>query len=49
MVYSYDKIITLLLKHGMSHDDAVEFFEFNIGGMWAGENTPIVMYDINSL
>lgn len=38
--YSYWKIIDELRKE-MSYDDAVEFFEFNIGGAWMGENSPV--------
>lgn len=38
--YSYSKIIDELRRE-MSYDEAVEFFEFNIGGAWMGENTPV--------
>jgi hypothetical protein len=40
-VYDYEKCIRILIERdGMSYEDAVEFFEFNTVGAWAGENTP---------
>lgn len=42
-IYSYSKIIDIL-KRDMSHEDAVEYFEFNIAGAWVGESTPMVLY-----
>jgi len=38
--YSYRKIIERLCRD-MSYDDAVDFFEFNIGGAWFGDNSPV--------
>lgn len=41
VVYDLDKVIeTLITRDGMSYEDAVEFFEFNIVGAWVGEATP---------
>ena len=28
-------------RDGMSDEEAVEYFEFNVTGAWVGENTPI--------
>lgn len=39
--YDYDKIIQTLVDGGCSHEEAVEFFDFNIIGAWMGENTPV--------
>jgi hypothetical protein len=40
--YSVEKIIDILvLRDGMSYDDAREYFEFNILDAWVGENTPV--------
>lgn len=47
-VYDYDKIIKILCRE-MSHADAVEFFEFNIGGAWFGEGTPLTCRSIRRL
>jgi len=39
-LYDYDVVIENLKTDGMSYEEAVEFFEFNIGGAWLGEYTP---------
>lgn len=38
--YDYRKIIRKLINDNMTYEEAVEFFEFNILGTYAGENTP---------
>jgi hypothetical protein len=41
-VYSIDKILEVLVDHeGMTPDDAVEWFGFNIEGAYLGPSTPI--------
>ena len=42
-VYDTEKIIDILVKQGMSHEEAVEYFDFNIVGAWMGDQTPIFM------
>jgi len=43
-VYNVDRCIEILQsRDGMSEEDAVEFFEFNVVGSWVGPNTPIFM------
>jgi hypothetical protein len=43
-VYSEDKIHQIHMERdGMSEDDAIEFFEYNIAGAWLGEGTPIIV------
>ena len=44
IVYSYSKIIANLEKD-MNHEEAEEFFEFNIRGAYLGDGTPIIMQD----
>jgi len=39
--YSRRKCIEILAAQGMSHDEAEEYFEFNVVGAWMGENTPV--------
>lgn len=42
VAYDVDKIIAILMKdHGMSEEDANEFYEFNIAGAWVGDDTPV--------
>lgn len=40
LVYDYNKVIENLVNDGMTHEEASEFFEFNIIGAWVGEGTP---------
>lgn len=44
-VYDIDKVIEILMEeNGMNHEEALEFFYFNIQGAWMGEGTPIFLY-----
>jgi hypothetical protein len=44
VVYDVSKVIVILMQRdSMSHDEAMEFFEFNMEGAWVGEMTPIWM------
>lgn len=40
VVYDRDKVLEKLTSDGMSHEEAEEFFEFNIVGAYVGESTP---------
>lgn len=40
-VYDIDKCIEHFISEGMSHEEAVEYFEFNVVGAWMGEHTPL--------
>ena len=40
-VYDRGICINLLKRQGMTHGDAVDYFEYNIAGSYMGENTPI--------
>jgi len=46
-VYSYVKFIeSYIERDGMSEEEAVEFYDYNIGGGWyLGEHQPIVIDD----
>lgn len=44
--YSVSKCLSVLMERdGMSYEDAVEFFEFNVAGAWCGPMTPCWVYD----
>jgi hypothetical protein len=48
IVYDADKCIQKLIdRDGMSYEEAVEFFEFNVVGAWVGEGTPAFMYQFS--
>tara|TARA_Y100000361_G_scaffold70498_1_gene62320 strand:- start:1614 stop:1898 length:285 start_codon:yes stop_codon:yes gene_type:complete len=45
-IYSADMIIgTLMNRDGMTNEEAVEYFGFNIECAYVGEYTPIYMYE----
>jgi hypothetical protein len=47
VVYNAAKCISVLVKtHGMTYEEAVEYFEFNIEGSYLGVNTPTFIVDI---
>jgi hypothetical protein len=44
LVYDMEKIVRKLMKRdGMSHEEAQEYFNFNIGGAYMGEGTPMFL------
>lgn len=47
VLYSKDKILNILQERdGMTHSESEEFYDFNIIGLYAGEQNPIFL-DIN--
>jgi len=45
VIYSANQIIGGLINDGMTEEEAVEFFDFNIEGAYVGEYTPIYIYE----
>lgn len=46
VIYSVDSIVrTLVDRDGMTPDDAIDYFNFNIECAFVGEYTPIYMYE----
>ena len=41
LVYVVDKCVDILMEDGMTQEEAMEYFEFNVVGAWMGEGTPI--------
>ncbi len=46
-VYSVSKVLDILVDEGMSMEDAIEHFEYNIAGGYVGEKTPMWVYDLD--
>ena len=45
-VYSYVKFIEVYVERdGMSGDEAIEFFDYNVDGLILGSNQPIIIDD----
>jgi hypothetical protein len=42
VAYSVSKILDIMIERdGMTYEDALEYYDYNIVGSWMGENTPI--------
>lgn len=41
--YDEEKIIEILMSDGMTYEEALEYFEFNIAGSWLGDRTPVII------
>lgn len=39
-LYSYTKVISILMDDGMTEEEAEEYFGFNIEDAWVGDYTP---------
>ena len=44
VVYSYNLLIEVFVKQGMTEDEAVEWIDYNVAGAWVGERTPLILY-----
>lgn len=42
-VYDADKVISVLVRDGMTYEEALEFYEFNILGSYVGPATPLFL------
>ena len=46
LAYSKDKCISILMvRDGMSYEEAIEYFDYNVSGAYVGEKTPIWVDD----
>lgn len=45
LIYSCEKCIQILIAGGMTEEDALEYFNYNVSGAWMGEKTPIWCID----
>lgn len=45
IAYSVKLILASLCADGMDEEDALEYFNFNIGGAYLGEGTPVFLQD----
>ena len=45
IVYSIERMLAILMERdGMSMEEAIEFFDFNIAGAYVGEMTPMYVW-----
>jgi len=46
ILYSREKILQILIERDrMEYDEAMEYYDFNILGLFAGEQNPIILYE----
>jgi len=45
VVYSKHKMVLIIMKEGLSYEEAVEHLEYNVWGAYVGEGTPIYSED----
>ncbi len=43
-VYDANKCIEALIEQGMTDEEAVEYFEYNVLGAWIGDITPVFLF-----
>ena len=46
LIYDVGKMINSLMKGGMDHDEAEEFYSLTIAGIYDGPGTPIMQSDV---
>tara|TARA_R100000808_G_C2118799_1_gene130628 strand:- start:401 stop:688 length:288 start_codon:yes stop_codon:yes gene_type:complete len=49
IVYDKEKIIKRHMDDGMTHEEAIEYFEFNQLGAWVGDRTPAFITTTDSM
>ena len=43
-IYSWSKMVdVLMIRDGMTDDEAIEYISYNCQGAWVGERTPIIV------
>ena len=44
-VYSASKIIKCLIQQGMTEEEALDYYSYNISCAWVGDGTPFIVHD----
>lgn len=44
-IYSHRLIIETLINDGLTYEEATEYTDHNIIGLWTGEQTPLILHD----
>ena len=42
-IYNKNMCLQILIDDGMDMDEAIDYFEYNTEGAWAGEETPLFL------
>ena len=46
LIYSVGRCIEILVEDGMTMEEAMDYFDFNVSGAWVGDKTPIWSQDM---
>lgn len=46
VVYSFDRMIAILVERGLELEEAREYLDHNIAGAWIGDQTPIIVREV---
>jgi len=46
VVYDYNLIIDHFISQGMTYEESLEWVDFNVKGVNAGEKTPLIIYPL---
>jgi preprotein translocase subunit YajC len=46
VIYDHDTCIRVLMSEGMSEEDALEHFTYNVAGSHVGEQTPVFIHPL---
>lgn len=44
IVYDYDLLVQIFIEDGLTEEEAMEYVDYNIVGLWAGDRTPVIMF-----
>lgn len=48
VIYDRSKCLEILMRDGMTLEEAEEFFSFNVEGAWVGPRTPVFLHNLES-
>jgi hypothetical protein len=46
VIYDIQKMTMVLIDEGLTHEDAIEYLDFNVLNTYVGENTPLYIHTL---
>jgi len=46
VIYDIQKMTMVLIDEGLTHEDAIEYLDFNVLNAYVGENTPLYIHTL---
>lgn len=44
VVYDWSKLVDVFVAQGMTINEAIEWIDYNVASLWAGERTPVLLF-----